>query len=83
MVETEQSYMKEAVKLEAYNYFRTGKVGNICSYSVNDVHIFSVVKSKQVIQLTREVLSGHCTCMAGSVCISVQIINYIPNCMLV
>lgn len=80
LVETECVYTREAVKayrsLDAYNYFLSGKVGNICSYNVDDVClVFGEVGASQtlsktysawfVAKVTGEVISGHCTCMAG------------------
>ncbi len=80
LVETECVYTREAVKayrsLDAYNYFVSGKVGSICSYNVDDVYlVFGEVGASQtlsktysawfVAKVTREVISGHCTRMAG------------------
>ncbi len=80
LVETECVYTREAVKayrsLDAYNYFVSGKVGSICSYNVDDVYlVFGEVGASQMLsktysawfvaKVTREVISGHCTCMAG------------------
>ncbi len=80
LVETESVYTREAVKayrsLDAYNYFVSGKVGSLCSYNVDDVYlVFGEVGASQtlsktysawfVAKVTGEVISGHCTCMAG------------------
>ncbi len=80
LVETECVYTREAVKayrsLDAYNYFVSGNVGSICSYNVDDVYlVFGEVGASQtlsktycawfVAKVTGEVISGHCTCMAG------------------
>lgn len=82
LVDTACVYSREAVKayrsLDAYNYFLSGKVGKIQSFTDKDYHIvYGEVGASQTVSKTYsawfiakkegEIVSGHCTCMAGQV----------------
>lgn len=78
LVETECVYTREAVRAykshDTYNYFFSGKV--MTKYVDNDLHVVyreaeanqTLQKSygtRVIVQRSREVCSGHCTCTGG------------------
>lgn len=82
LVEAECAYTREAFKayrsLDAYNYFHSGKVRCLLAYKKADkCAVYGEIEAGQtlsksyeawvVARESGEVLSGHCTCMAGYV----------------
>ncbi len=80
LVEKECVYTREAFKayrsLDAYNYFNSGKVKNILTYTNGSTCVvYGEIEAGQtlsksysawiVAKKSGEVQSGHCTCMAG------------------
>ncbi len=90
LVETERVYKRQAVKayrsLDAYNYFVSRKAGSIRSYNVDNVYlVFGKIGASQtlsktysawfVAKVTGKVISGHCTCMLGTLSLYVYVNN--------
>ncbi len=71
-----REYIKAYRSLDAYNYFNSGKVKNILTYTNGSTCVvYGEIEAGQtlsksysawiVAKKSSEVQSGHCTCMAG------------------